>query len=280
MSWNGEVIEQVLQEEMIKREMEPELVKTSVVKEGAIYYIYTDYTVDEDWSFYWGKGQETRTKDLTPRNPIWERISNKHGGSKRELFMATKDEQYAFAVEIAMIRIDKTFAADWEDGSGWGANMTRGGEGVKGRVWTEEQRKNRSGEGNGMYGYEYSDEQIERLRISSTGRTHTEETKAQLSKSKMGENNPMFGKTGALSHTFGTHPTEETLEKIRGENKSDAKLKTIEVIEIKAILTEGNYKSLEQIAQRYGVGRKAICQIKHNKSWKHIPWPDPITPSV
>jgi len=40
-----------------------------------------------------------------------------------------------------------------------------------------------------------------------TGLTHTPETRAQMSDSKSGDNNPMYGRTGALNPMYGKVPT-------------------------------------------------------------------------
>jgi hypothetical protein len=58
-------------------------------------------------------------------------------------------------------------------------------------------KKTRTGEGNPMYGKKLSKESKEKIRIKSTGRRHTKNTKEKLSKSHKGEKNGMFGKPSA-----------------------------------------------------------------------------------
>jgi group I intron endonuclease len=54
--------------------------------------------------------------------------------------------------------------------------------------------------------------------------THvSEETKAKMSVSHKGKNNPMFGKKGALCHNFGLIRSEETIEKMRSACKLNLK---------------------------------------------------------
>jgi len=73
-----------------------------------------------------------------------------------------------------------------------------------------------------------------------------------------GENNPMFGKKCL-----------EQSEKMKGENNPNVKLTKQNIIQIKIDLKEGllNQKS---IANKCGVSQQTICDIKNNRTWKHI----------
>ena len=62
----------------------------------------------------------------------------------------------------------------------------------KGSPWSEEAKQRRTGEGNPGFGSRRSPE-----------------TRKKMREKKLGENNPMYGKSGELSPTYGRKPTEE-----------------------------------------------------------------------
>ena len=55
---------------------------------------------------------------------------------------------------------------------------------------------------------------------------------------------------------------------IRGSQVKSSKLKEEEVIDIKNLLKSG--KTATEIAVIYGLSLKSICNIKNNKTWKHV----------
>ena len=111
-------------------------------------------------AFYVGKGNEMRIKSKD-RNICWKGIAKKYG-HKRELIFASRDEEYIFEIEIYFICLFKTYKTDWEDGSGLGANFTRGGEGQSGKKYTEEEKE------------------ASRIKHLEIGYKHTEEAKKKF----------------------------------------------------------------------------------------------------
>jgi len=100
--------------------------------------VYIDSTLEEiPRTFYVGKGNRRRVRGFIDRNEIHERIRTKHG-FKRTIVFETNDEHEALIKEIELIAQYKTFAHGGE--GWWGANLTKGGDGTSGRVWTQEQR--------------------------------------------------------------------------------------------------------------------------------------------
>ena len=223
---------------------------------------------------YFGKGQKDNGRKFSHRrealkllknpnakntNPIKNRIIHKLWAQGldyiEESYITDLTEEEALYYEKECIatygRIDL--------GTGCLANLTDGGEGVCGIVYSEETRKlwseQRSGENNSNWGKPLSDEHKEKLRVSNLGRTpwnkgipHTEEHRRKLCENHAdfsGENNPTFGipkseehkeklreasikwwedhpeYRGENHHMYGTHPSEETRKKQSDASKGE-----------------------------------------------------------
>ena len=101
-----------------------------------MFYVYVDWTIEEvPRPFYVGKGNKNRIKQII-RNRYHTNISNKHG-MKREIVLSTLDESSALELEKRLIKDYHTFI---NDESGWGANLTLGGEGTSGYKHNEQFR--------------------------------------------------------------------------------------------------------------------------------------------
>ncbi len=266
-----------------------------LIKPAKIWYVYVDYTMEEvPRAFYGGKGNDNRIKS-NRRNKYWKHIAAKYGHT-RTILLSTKDEAYAFEVEIETIYVNKTFEADWPDGSGWGANLTRGGEGSSGWKHSEaSNQKNREAH----TGKKASEECKQKMSLSHTGEKNylfgkhlSEETKKLISLNHAdvsGENNPMWGHTfsdehrhniskaltGKVSPLIGIPLSEEHRHKVSlnhadvsGENNPSSKLREEDVRNI-LLMIKGGMK-YSTIANIFNVTKTAICAIKRNKTWKHI----------
>lgn len=199
-----------------------------------IFFIYLDKT-NKNRVFYVGKGKIKRTKNITKRNKLWHRIAAKYG-HKREIIFATKDESFAFLLEIKLIKEYKTFAKSCNNGSGWGANLTEGGQGVSGRVVSIETK--------------------EKLRKAHTGKVMSEESKI---------------KTGLASSQRKHSP--ETKIKIgilsQGEKSGQSKLNNEKVIEIRLLFITNNF-TINQLSIKYNISAVSILNIIKYKTWKHL----------
>ena len=98
------------------------------------FYVYVDRTSDGR-PFYVGKGMKKRVTNMSPRNSLHENIAKKHGIIRTVEFECL-EEQEAFEKERELIRSLKTFAR-----TGWGANLTLGGEGLSGILLTNEHKE-------------------------------------------------------------------------------------------------------------------------------------------
>lgn len=131
-----------------------------------MYYVYVDWTTDDAYPFYVGKGLLNRTikKD---RNRFHRNISQSHG-FRREIVMGPVDNETAVKEEIRLIAELNTFNGD----NPKGANFTRGGEGTPGRK------------------VHVTQEQREKISQALRGRTQTPEANEKRSLAQRGRKKP------------------------------------------------------------------------------------------
>ncbi len=199
---------------------------------------YVDYTLEEfPRPFYVGKGIASRVMTFK-RNKLHKSIANKYGIS-RQIVFETNDEKEALAKEIELISLYKTHV-NGETGR-WGANFTKGGEGVSGYVYSDEQKRlmseMRQGEKHPMWGKHHSKESkrknSESNKIATAGekngmfgKHHNEETRQKIGDNQRGwhhtdEAKRKISEACSLSST-GKHPSEETKRKIGAARKGKA----------------------------------------------------------
>jgi hypothetical protein len=116
-------------------------------------------------------------------------------------------------------------------------NLTKGGDGTGGYIFTDEDKikisKSLKGEKNGMYGKKHTPESIEKMSKKHKGNIFSEEHKRKISESKKGEKHHNFGKhltkeykrkiseyeKGEKNHFFGKKHTKETIKKMSEKHK-------------------------------------------------------------
>ena len=144
-----------------------------------MYYTYVHRRASDNLIFYVGKGQKRRAWSIKGRNTHWHNSVKKHGIIV-EIFNLFDNEKDAFADEIKLISVLSSFMPL--------TNQTSGGEGVS--------------------GYKYSLEQIEKIKKRNSGdknpnfgKKHTIDAIERMKNAKKGNHNPMFERSGKLSPT-------------------------------------------------------------------------------
>ena len=211
-----------------------------------MFYTYAHYKPDNT-VFYIGKGKGVRAWNTKDRNQYWKNIVAKYGNPTVQILSDWNTEKEAFQHEILLISCFKDMGYKL-------ANITNGGDGATGLKHTDKVKKIISDVHKGK---KLSDFHIEKLKITQTGRKHTEKTIEHLRKINIGEKNPMYG-IGCMA---GKKHTEETKRKI-SEKKIGWKMSN----EHRAILSathKGKKQSLEQIEKRISA-RLATLEARKN----------------
>lgn len=101
-----------------------------------MFYVYLDFT-DDGRVFYVGKGSGRRALEYR-RNKKHTRI-RKTFGCKRKIVFQSLSEEDVFRKETALVEYFNTFTTDWK--TGIACNFTRGGDGARGAIRSEETRE-------------------------------------------------------------------------------------------------------------------------------------------
>jgi len=97
-----------------------------------MYYTYGHYKTDSKELFYVGKGKGNRAYEKDSRSDYWKNIVSKYGYTV-EIFAEWKSEKDAFIHEKFLIECFKDLTNL--------CNLTTGGEGCSGYIWSEEQKE-------------------------------------------------------------------------------------------------------------------------------------------
>ena len=101
------------------------------------FYIYAHLTLDEDITFYIGKGKNSRCKGHLNRSDWWNNVVNKHDYYIKILEINLSEEE-AFLKEKEYI---SEYGRRQFKNGGTLVNLTDGGEGASGRIYTEEEKQ-------------------------------------------------------------------------------------------------------------------------------------------
>jgi hypothetical protein len=135
------------------------------------FYVYLHRRLSDNKPFYVGKGQGDRAWYLHHRSAFWNNVVNKHG-FKSEIVFDDLEEDEAFQLEVDTILEMKYFGNEL-------VNLTNGGDGPRGRVFSEESRRKMS---EAQKTSEKARIARELTRLKCIGRKQSEEQKLKVSK--------------------------------------------------------------------------------------------------
>jgi len=174
----------------------------------------------------------------------------------------------------------------------FGYNLTAGGEGVSGRVVSEETKRKISLAHIGMTHTEATKEKlrvinlgkiptnIEQLKTINIGKPLSEEHKKKISEARKGivfteehrmnMSKAMIGLMVGENHPcYGRKHTEEVKAQQRGENNKQAKLTVDDVRQIRKEYAKG-LCSQQELANRFRISREQVGRIVRRIDWKHV----------
>lgn len=152
----------------------------------SVYYVYGHYTEDTNELFYIGVGKGKRLHTRQGRNKLWNNIVARHGYYWVILSKPYTDRIEAVKEEVRLQNIHKPRAC-----LVYGDKMLA----------------------------QVSDETRGNLSKALKGKKRSDETKRKLSESKLGDKNPMKGKTGSLHPLYGVGHSEESKAKMSKSQK-------------------------------------------------------------
>ncbi len=159
--------------------------------------VYAHIRLDTGEIFYIGRGMsDRRIVSKSNRNKHWHNIVNKSGYTFEILWQSnpnlSKEESWHQAGLKEVELIKKYGRKDLGEGNL--VNMTDGGEGIIGKIYTEEYRKKlsdshigiQSGKNHPLYGKKHSEESRRKISESQIGRKLSKEHRENISKGNAG----------------------------------------------------------------------------------------------
>lgn len=174
------------------------------------FYVYAHRRVDSGAIFYVGKGHGKRAWSRHGRNSYWKRVSEKHGFEPLILKQHLGEDE-AFALEEQTIAFYRSVGIPL-------TNLTDGGEGPCGRVFSDETKeKMRSAK----IGRKLSAEHVAKIVAANTGKRRSDETRAKLSREFTAEHRAKLS-AAAAGRVMSPDSIEKTAKKLRGRRHSSA----------------------------------------------------------
>ena len=195
-------------------------------------------------------------------NHTWK-LKNKVHDNKYLQYSWDKYGEDAFSFEVVKVYVDgedidalERFYIDYFDTYKNGYNLTVGGEGTKGYVPTEENKR--------IVG--------EKNRINNLGKKHSKETREKMSKAHKGYVKTSEHRRNLSLSLKGKFVSDETRQKLRelntGSKSPVTKFTEEDVYNIKLKLLCGEIVS--NIAKEYSVSYSTISAIAHKRTWNHV----------
>ena len=164
---------------------------------AATFYVYLHKRKDNGSIFYVGKGCGYRLNSKQGRSDYWRRVVKKAGGYDAVKLFTTEDEELSYFVEAELIDKLKSIGVKLvnlsDGGEGGAAGAKRSCE-FKKAISERQKGKPRPDVSIALKGMKKSEAHRNALRISKTGFKASEETKAKMSKTRIGKPSPMLGK--------------------------------------------------------------------------------------
>ena len=163
-----------------------------------MFYVYRHVRLDKNEVFYIGKGHGNRAWDVHNRNKYWRNIVSK-SEIRIDILFETDDEKECFEKEKEFI----VMYGRKDIKTGTLCNLTNGGEGDKGRIFSLSHRKKiseskiKAGASKGNKNPMYNSKRFGELN-PMYGKKHSAETRKAISEMfkdgrYKGANNPMYG---------------------------------------------------------------------------------------
>ena len=215
--------------------------------------VYRHRRLDTFEVFYVGIGKtQKRPHSKLNRNKWWTNITNKTEYTSEILY---SDISWEDACELEKFLISEYGRMDLRTGKL--VNLTDGGEGTLGVIFSEKTRTKMSeakkGKPSHNYGKKASKEAREKMSISATGRKHSEESKEKnrIASSNVSEET----KLKRYLKNKGLKRTPEQCKRI-----SESKMNTLLLDVVNGIY----YKSMSEVCRIFGYSRKGIIRKLDN----------------
>jgi group I intron endonuclease len=203
-----------------------------------------------------------------------------------EIIEEMDNERLCLDREIYWIEFYKTNITKY--GSEFGYNLSEGGEGPSGYIFTAEQRKSKSdnqmGAKNSFYGKKHSLQSKKKIANSRSGKPLSIDTRNKISQKLVGVPKKQETKDKMSASATGKEKSPEhckniSLSKIGksnnrpGSKHHNAKLLEQDVIDMRKYFDTSPDKSKDKIkflSEKYNLSRSGIQQIVYRTKWKHL----------
>lgn len=138
-----------------------------------MYYTYGHYKANSKELFYIGKGKSNRAYEKDSRSKFWNSIVNKNGHTV-EIFANWESEKDAFLHEKFLIECFRDLTKL--------CNLTDGGDGCSGYIWSDEQKEKLKKRQHPNLGKKLSDDIKKKIGLTQLGISRGPQTKEHSEK--------------------------------------------------------------------------------------------------